>query len=360
MNKLYTDGMGEFYYTNKIDFRGLVRFPYTSLPKGKLLKPKNYQLRTKNKSLLFFGGGKDSWTSAELLKKSKKDFTFFAVVAGDSQTIKKMMPKGSIVVERQVDPLLHEISNREGAHKGHVPISMIWTMIGELAAMLYGYRYVIASNERSAEYGNLRYLGLDVNHQWSKSFTAEKALQNYSKEFMTPSVVYFSLLRPLYEFKIVEIFSRLGKKHFRYFTSCNKNFRMSEKEPRSKWCRECPKCAFVFTLLSAFLPRRELVKIFSESLYDKKSLEPIFKELLGLDKFKPFECVGTPEEMILALFMAYKSGEYKGSSVMSMFEKTMLNKDINILKIQRDLMKVYSNHLIPKEFVSIKNLMNKI
>ncbi len=354
-NKFYTEGMGEFYYNNKIDFRGLVRFPFSA----KASKSKPLKIKTDNRSLLFFGGGKDSWTSAELLGKSKKDFTFFAVVAGESKTIKGMVPKGTIIVERRVDPLLHEVSNQKGAYKGHVPISMIWALVGELAAILYGYKYIIASNEKSADYGNIKYLGLEVNHQWSKSIVAEKALQGYSKKFITPDINYFSLLRPLYEFKIVEIFSRLGKKHFSSFTSCNRNFRMHEKGAKSKWCRECPKCAFVFTMLAAFLPKKEMLRIFGENLFEKKELEPLFKELLGLSKFKPFECVGTPEEMVLALFISYQSGEYKDSIIMDMFAKNVLKKDYNILKIQKDLMKVYKAHLIPKEFNSVLKLMGK-
>lgn len=360
-NRFYTEGMGEFYYNNRIDFRGLVKFPFiTKAIERKPLQNKTSKLKVKNRSLLFFGGGKDSWTSAELLRKSKKDFTFFAVVAGESKTIKSMVPRGSIIVERRVDPLLHEVSNFKGAYKGHVPISMIWALIGELAAILYGYKYVIASNEKSADYGNIKYLGLEVNHQWSKSLAAERGLQDYSKRFVTPDITYFSLLRSLYEFKIVEIFSRLGKRHFGSFTSCNRNFRMQEKGAESKWCRACPKCAFVFTMLAAFLPKKDLLRIFGENLFEKKELGPLFKELLGLRRFKPFECVGTPEEMVLALFIAYKSGEYKGSAIMNMFAKTILKKDYNILKIQKDLMKVYKAHLIPREFNGALKLMEKI
>ena len=355
-NKIYENGLGEFFYKNKIDFRGLVRFPYGS----KKLITINYKLKTNKRSLLLFGGGKDSIVSAELLKATKKDFTFFALATNNQiELARKLMPKGSIIVERRIDTQLFELNKEKGVYNGHIPISAIIAFVSEFVALIYGFRYVISSNEKSADYGNVKYLGKTINHQWSKSIEFEKMFQNYVHRYITPDVTYFSLLRPIYEIKIIEIFSRFPK-YFHKFTSCNANFKIYKDKIKVNWCNNCPKCVFIFSIFSAFIPKKELIKIFGENLYEKKNLEPIFKELLGLRKFKPFECVGTSEEMILALFMAYRSGEYKASRIMDMFQKSVLKKDINILKIHRDLMKIYKTHLIPKEFNSIIRLMEKI
>ena len=45
-----------------------------------------------------------------------------------------------------------------------------------------------------------------------------------------------------------------------------------------------------------------------------------FKRILGIEGFKPLDCVGEPEEMILAMHYAAKGKEYAGEPVMQMFE----------------------------------------
>jgi len=69
-DKLYTRGLGEFFYRNKLDFRGLINFPYQ---KSKTNYPIGVKLN--NRSLLPWGGGKDSCVSAELLKELGHKFT---------------------------------------------------------------------------------------------------------------------------------------------------------------------------------------------------------------------------------------------------------------------------------------------
>lgn len=354
--RVYVRGLGEFFYKNKIDFRRLVKFP--SAAKAKPRKPSpEAKLPAKNRSLLLFGGGKDSLVSAELLKGLKKDFTFFALATNNQiANQKKIMPKGSIIVERRIDPKLFELNYEKGVYNGHIPISAIIAFVSEFAALIYGYKYIISSNEKSADYGNVKYLGQMVNHQWSKSIEFEKMFQDYSHKYITPNITYFSLLRPIYEIKIIEIFSRYPE-YFHKFTSCNANFKIYKDKIKVNWCNQCPKCAFVFSIMSAFIPKTELIKIFGDNLYKRADLEPVFKELLGIKKFKPFECVGTPEEMILGLFMAYKSGEYRGVPIIDMFARTILKKNYNILKIQKDLMRVYGAHRIPSEFRNVLKLM---
>src|SRR3989338_6441455 len=157
-NKVYTSGLGEFFYSNKIDFRKLVNFPsFAKALEGKPSIPKYQVLGTK--SLLLFGGGKDSYVSAELMKKGKKPFDFFYVASGkESDVIMSMLPDSAVIVKRQIDPQIMELNARD-AYNGHVPITALINFIAELAAILYGYKYVISSNERSADYGNVKYLG---------------------------------------------------------------------------------------------------------------------------------------------------------------------------------------------------------
>lgn len=360
-NKVYTSGLGEFFYRNKIDFRKLVNFPsFAKALEGKPSIPKYQVLGTK--SLLLFGGGKDSYVSAELMKKGKKPFDYFCLVTGKQP--ESEIPKGAIIVRREIDPQLFAL-NRQGAFNGHVPISAIIAFVSELAALIYGYRYIIASNERSADYGNLQYRGVAINHQWSKSLEFEKLFQDYSRKYIAPGVTYFSLLRPFYEIKIIELFSRLGKKYFSRFMSCNANFkinRVDADEAWQGWCGHCPKCAFVFAMLSVFIPKKKLVSIFGpkppgagragKNLFADKSLLPIYRELLGIRKFKPFECVGTSEEVKYAFSAALAGGKYDGDATIEMFLKEAKMSEREFGQIEKELFST-GKHLIPKEFRTI-------
>jgi UDP-N-acetylmuramoylalanine--D-glutamate ligase len=175
---------------------------------------------------------------------------------------------------------------------------------------------VIVGNEYSSNFGNIDYLGEEVNHQWSKSGEFEKLFQDYAKKFICPDILYFSLLRPYYEIRIVEMFARY-KKYFPFFTSCNRNFRVQKERPKTLWCGECPKCVFVWTLLSAFLEKKELVKIFGKNLYEDEKLLAVFSDILGYGKMKPFDCVGTFDETRAALFFA--KDKFRDSFIVSKF-----------------------------------------
>lgn len=320
-NTVYTKGLGEFFYKNNINFCGLVQFPY-SRNRIRTLVKSNTRI-VKNRALLLFGGGKDSLVSAELLKKRKKEFVLFRV--GESSVQKKtaaIVARPSFVFTRTIDAKLFALNNKKGIYNGHVPASALYAFLGIFAAMLYNFRDIIASNEKSANYGNVRYLGTMVNHQWSKSQEFEALLKSYLKQFVTPNIRYYSLLRPLSELEIVKRFA-LYPQYFRAFSSCNRNFSITKK-PKKKWCGKCPKCAFVFAALAAYLPKEEVIQIFGKNLFADEKLVPLYEELLGFQKFKPFECVGTPEETRKAFQVIQKSGEYNQTPVMRMFESSKI------------------------------------
>ena len=82
------------------------------------------------------------------------------------------------------------------------------------------------------------------------------------------------------------------------------------KASAGKWCGECAKCLFVFICLAAFLPKKGVLNIFGKNLFEDKSLIPLFEELIGVRNFKPFECVGTPEEVKEALKKIVEKGKF--------------------------------------------------
>lgn len=308
-NTLYTKGLGEFFYKNKIDYRGLVQFPY----KKSLQKQIAPRLTGKKTSLLMFGGGKDSLVSAELLKKQKKSFLLFTL---NQHTIQEdtaaLVRKKIIVITRIIDPKLF-LLNRKGVYNGHVPATAIYSFVTLLGALLYDYRAIVASSEKSADFGNIEYLGSMINHQWSKSQEFEILFQNYIKRYISPSIIYYSPLRSYTELEIIKQFTRY-KKYFLLFSSCNANFSIT-KPTIKKWCGQCAKCAFMFAALAAYLPKLTVMDIFKKNLFADASLIPMYQELLGMRKFKPFECVGTPEETQRAFSLILTRGEFADDTV---------------------------------------------
>ena len=275
---LLNKGMGEFFYVNHIDFTA-PDFVQIIAPSQKSLSRSN--LDQPNKTLVPLGGGKDSIVSLELLRNS----TAFVLNPNKAQKqiLKIAKQKNPIIVERTLDAKLLQL-NEKGYLNGHTPFSAYLAFLTTLCASLFGYKYIALSNERSSNEGNIKYLGQEINHQYSKSFEFEKKFRDYSKTYLARGIEYFSFLRPLYEIQISKLFSKYPK-YFEVFISCNRG--------KGKWCNTCAKCLFVYATLAPFIDAK---KIFKKDLLKEKSLAPLQAQLVGESKCKPFECVGTIEE----------------------------------------------------------------
>ena len=115
-------------------------------------------------------------------------------------------------------------------------------------------------------------------------------------------------------------------KHPQYFdctTSCNANWKIAGKPGEPRWCGTCPKCTFVFALMAAHMKKDAVVNMFEKNIFEDESTIPLFKQLLGKEGFKPFECVGTPEETIEAFKMIAARGDFNNTPVMRMFTKSV-------------------------------------
>jgi hypothetical protein len=369
-NTVYTKGLGEFFFRNQIDFRGLINFP--SLPQTTNNKkqtpfvPMSQVPSPKSRLLVPIGGGKDSTVTAELLKKAGYDVTLFRI--GRHPLIEataKIAGLPLLTVERHLAPELFKL-NAEGALNGHVPITAYLSFLAIVIAEMYGFDAVVMSNERSASEGNVDYLGDRINHQWSKSIEFERMLRSFLKNNGS-SVEYFSLLRPLSELSIVKIFTALPQ-YFSCVTSCNTNWKLipkpalsadegsqvpSPKSGAGRWCGSCPKCAFAFTMFAAFLPKKQLTEIFGKNLFDEDALQPFFRQLLGIEGFKPFECVGTPEETQAAFLLAHERGDLDQSSAMKLFLEKVLPTVKQPGKLTEEVLKSGSDHCIPQPFLSL-------
>jgi len=203
-----------------------------------------------------------------------------------------------------------------------------------LCAVIFDYKYIALSNEKSSNEGNIEYLGKIINHQWSKTEEFENKFREYSKKYLAREVEYFSYLRKYYEIQIAKLFAK-NKKYFKVFLSCNEAYKTlsGAKKPTKKWCCNCSKCLFAFAILYPFLTEKEIIKIFGKNLFENKNLLPIMQELIGERNFKPFECVGTIKESLVAFYLSFKKQKSKQLPVlMEYFKNYILPKNNNIEK----------------------------
>ncbi|OGJ71944.1 hypothetical protein A2454_05965 [Candidatus Peribacteria bacterium RIFOXYC2_FULL_55_14] len=345
-NTVYEKGLGEFFYRNNLDPEGLISFPADAQDAPEPIEVQKFHDRV----LVPIGGGKDSIVTLEMLRACRMDCTLFRL--GEHPLINETAEVAKlplISVKRQLPSVLFQL-NEEGALNGHVPITAYLSFLSVIAALLYGFDFIAMSAERSASEGNVEYKGKMINHQWSKSLEFERMFQKYVHRFLTPGIDCFSLLRSMSELHIAQHFCTLPQ-YFRCATSCNKNWRILEEKPKERWCGTCPKCAFSFCQFAAFLPKKQLLEIFGKNLYQDESLLPLYRQLLGLTGFKPFECVGTPEETAAAMLLAVQQGELEETPVMQMFLLEKAESITDIPKLIRSVLEPSSEHAVSARFL---------
>lgn len=349
-NKLYQRGLGEFFYRNNLDFRGWINFPVSDQSSSKAIN-----LELNERSIVPIGGGKDSVVTGEILAEAGEDFLYFSL--RDAKPIREtaaVLGREKILVGREISPSLLEC-NAKGAWNGHVPITAQISFLLVVCSVLYDFKNLIISLEKSADFGQLVFLEEEINHQYSKSNEFEYDFVGYIKNYVSPDINYFSLLRGYYELKIAELFTNFEnfKRYIPVFTSCNANFKLKPDGPVAKWCCHCPKCAFVFLLLSAFVSKKEMLEIFGENIFEKEELVEMFRELMGISGHKPFECVGTPEESMVAMYLCWERGEFEGTAAMEMFKKEVLPLLTSIDKMEKEVLAYHDFPTIPKKFKAI-------
>ena len=355
-NTVYLNGLGQFFYENKLDFRNRINFPSSPTPTQTQTPRQSNQKRI----LVPIGGGKDSLVTIELLKKSGADITLLRV--GPHPFIEQLAHDAGLPlleIRRSLSPALFKL-NEKGALNGHVPITAYISILSILVALLYDFDAVVMSDEASSDEGNIKFHGMDINHQWSKSLEFENMFRKYIKTSIGSNIEYFSLLRPFSELKIANLFSGFPK-YFGEFTSCNINWKIlaSPSLPRNgggaegggnRWCCACPKCASVFACLAAFLPREKLEMIFGAIPFENEALMNLYRELLGVSGHKPFECVGTADETKAAFLLAMRRGDLSGTPIMKMFIDEVLPAIKDQEKLIAEVLAIRPEHCIPDLF----------
>ena len=340
--KLYYKGLGELLFRNNISIMCDELFNIKCL--GDKIKLSNINYNGYG-NLICVGGGKDSCVSLELLKDEDNSCL---VINPKNVNIECCRVSGYddnniIKVQRIIDKKIIDINNK-GFLNGHIPLSSVIAFISYLITYLSNRKNIVLSNEASANQSTV--IGTDINHQYSKTYEFECDFREYVKYTFNLDINYFSLLRGLSEFNIAKMFSHY-KKYHNVFKSCN----LGSKNSKWEWCCNCPKCLFIYIILSPFLSREELISIFGDNLLDREDLLDMFKEIVGYSDNKPFECVGTYEEARYAISLIIKKNEKLDYLVRYYKDNYELYLDENSITKYNEInnLGVYYNNLVKKE-----------
>lgn len=342
--KIFFNGLGELLYNNHLDIKYDDLLNISTIPGEK----KEFKVSESFEgNLIPVGGGKDSIVTLKLLNKYKninKCFLYKRDIYPDNiasiSTIKQFGYSNEDMVEFNVtlDPLLFEL-NKQGFINGHIPFSSCLAFASYIMAYLTNKKYIVLSNESSANESNVK--GTSINHQYSKSYEFEKDFRKYTENYFTDKIQYFSLLRCWNEFQIVWEFVK-EKEYFEIFKSCNRGTKTNT------WCCECPKCLYVYIMLYPYLSEEQLFKIFKSDLLNKKDFKAIFLGLVSDNYDKPFECVGTKEEINYSLSLGVEKGG-KLPYLLQYYKDNIwdINKKYNVKNFYDE------NNFIPIEYLNL-------
>lgn len=339
--KLLYKGLGEFIYLNQLHVPevagfsltadNIVRFTTTS----EVIYPKLSVMG--GGTLIPVGGGKDSVVTLEVLRDERANNLPLVMSAPQAgyDCIAVAGYDNYLEIKRQLDPQILTL-NQAGFLNGHVPFSAILAFISVLSAVLTGKRCIALSNENSANEPSVP--GTDFNHQYSKSWEFEADFRQYIADYVVDGVEYFSLLRPLEELQIAELFSHYPAYH-QVFRSCNVG------KKNNSWCGHCPKCLFVFIMLAGFVEYDRVVAMFGKDLLADETLLPILRQLLGLEETKPFECVGTVSEVRRAMRLIVERNFSSGGQMPILLQK-FIEYDLDDIELTHD-----QHHAVPDELL---------
>lgn len=309
LNAVYQEGLSQFAFENNLRRQDLAQFSTTGEAEPAVAYGGKGVLALQS-------GGKDSLLTASLLNEKGIDFTsWYTANSAHHPALLDTLGSPLRTSLRTIDrEKLIEASARGGLN-GHVPVTYIVASYALIDAVLHGANTLLLSIGHEGEEPHDWIDDLPVNHQWSKTWTAEQRFAEYVKRYISPDIRIGSPLRSFSELKVAELFVlHAWKKYGHTFSSCNRaNYMQGADNTQLKWCGECPKCANSFILFAPFLSAEELKSLFNgQDLFAKPLLTETFKGLLGIDGvMKPFECVGETDELRRAYHMAMERGGYQ-------------------------------------------------
>jgi UDP-N-acetyl-alpha-D-muramoyl-L-alanyl-L-glutamate epimerase len=305
--RVYQEGMSQFAFENKLTRRDLINFNKSEDGPDFNRNAPEIQ-KAAEPFLALQSGGKDSLLTAQLLKKMGSNFV--PAYMQYSETHPKLLDKLGTLTQykRYIDRDGLAKAKEVGALNGHVPITYIVSAYALIQSILTGEKTVLTSIGHEGDEAHEHIDDLAVNHQWAKTWPSEQAFAEYVRRYISPDIAIGSMLRPLTELAIAELFVAHCWQDFGHeFSSCNlANYKQGQGNETLKWCGECPKCANNFLLFAPFVEPDDLKSLFGgQDLFKKEMLLETWKGLLDIDGvMKPFECVGETTELRKAYRMA--------------------------------------------------------
>lgn len=304
--------------------------------------------------LLSCGGGKDSLLCIKLLEKINVDFSIvqyahshYGNIKTQHKIINKLTKENNhqtseinIIEQFDLQKIKAITHNQVTTYTSpETPIGLFATLPVMLAK---GYLQLCVGHERDADTeGNLFWAekGIDINHQYGKTFDAEKLMSDYIANHLIEGFKFFSLLKPIHDFMIFQLLADytelLPLTH-----SCN------VKKP---WCKKCPKCLYVWLNCKAYCD----IEIFSGDIINMEEHQKVFNEMLGFSGFKPFECIGEIDATRLAVHTLKRRG-MTGTLINTFDAKIQTADDFCPITIFKKMNTIYCDHHAIPHFISDK------
>ena len=294
-NSCTAENWAEWRYLN--DLPNFQNACLVSACQSKLGSPLRIEKRS-NKCLLMFSGGKDSLATSMVMEQARTNFaTVFIAHSRDGklglqhelvdrvveQTAAKPHHRAYLFDDYIDSPIEKtDLCSYTGVGKGFAEtFSCIFKAL--LYFVRFGYSELVTGNEAASDESNFYWSreNREVNHQWCKSQKAEQLIV----EYVCSQLVYdFQIRSPLRRFTDPEIFAIVGGNLgvLSLCHSCN---------VQKPWCKNCPKCCYAWICYVGYFGLDFAKSVFGRDLFDDRSLDLKFRELLS--DVKPFECVGS-------------------------------------------------------------------
>jgi len=177
-------------------------------------------------------------------------------------------------------------------------VSSYWTALP--VALQHGFTEVALGVTRSTDEHNLVWdvTGEQINYLWGMSSDAEQLLHDYVRDYLVSDHSMFHLLRPVYD---VNVFSMLRTD----LAAVPSTHSCARQKP---WCCRCAKCIYVWMNYVAWLPQQTVSETFEVNLFEIPDNRSLLRKMLGLESYKPTDCVGTVSEARLAFAMCRAKG----------------------------------------------------
>ena len=264
--------------------------------------------------LVLCGGGKDSLVSMRLLERAGIPYDTFVYshsVYGSAsfqhalidELVEQCAPQHrhrGWVLDDAMDAPLSAVYPELGIKRvvAAETVSSYWTALP--VALQHGCTEVALGVTRSTDEHNLVWerTGERINYLWGMSSAAEQLLHDYVRTNLFSNLRMFHLLRPVYD---LNVFSALQRE----LDAVPATHSCARQKP---WCGRCAKCIYVWMHYVAWLPAETVSQCFTANLFDIPENRSMLRKMLGLEGYKPTDCVGTVGEARLAFAMCRAKG----------------------------------------------------